>query len=106
MAAIIFVEGKGTILGYHPTIMFCIAFPYCRESVSDDCIACKKCWVRIPKKHRNELLALTKRFPNTKAHKDKVAYVSQLLHERYKNIAKYNATRSENKQRYTIVGGE
>lgn len=78
----------------------CIGFPQCREKVEDTDIACKKCWEKIPRRDRQEMLALAKRFHGTKQYEIKKEAIAEVLNARLKKFH----DQEEDRKRFTVVG--
>ena len=79
---------------------FCMGFPYCKENVEEDCVACNKCWFKISRRMRHELLAVTKHWKDTPRYRQVKREAEKMLHARLRVTAK----REEERLRYTVVG--
>ena len=79
---------------------WCIGFPFCNEEVADNDIACRKCWVKVPRKLRSEAMAVVHRWKGTKLHDQTMLRFKTKLHERLFRSDKV----AKIKREFTIVG--
>lgn len=79
---------------------WCLGFPFCREEIPEDDVACKRCWARVPRRLRYEVLATKRRWPGTKLASDTLARAEKILHDRLL-VRKQQA---ENRKLFTVVG--